>query len=166
MGPDVLVGLCVERSPEMLVGLLGVLKAGGAYVPLDPDYPPERLEFMLHDARVAVLLTQASLRDAISPGDVPVLCLDTDTGILDGPDSGRVPDLVTAGHLAYVIYTSGSTGRPKGVMIPHAALANFLAAMGREFHRRPFSLRERRVRGASKRRIGLRLFSGARSKIT
>ena len=130
VGPDVLVGLCVERSPEMLVGLLGVLKAGGAYVPLDPDYPPERLEFMLHDARVAVLLTQESLRDAIAPDDVPVLCLDTDPGILEGPEPGTLPDLVTADHLAYVIYTSGSTGRPKGVMITHAALANFLAAMG------------------------------------
>ena len=137
VGPDVLVGLCVERSPEMLVGLLGVLKAGGAYVPLDPDYPPERLEFMLHDARVAVLLTQESLRDAIAPDDVPVLCLDTDPGILEGPEPGTLPDLVTADHLAYVIYTSGSTGRPKGVMIPHAALANFLAAMRARPRARP-----------------------------
>ncbi|MFP5284773.1 MAG: amino acid adenylation domain-containing protein, partial [Thermoanaerobaculia bacterium] len=120
--PGVLVGLCVERSLELVIGLLGILKAGGAYVPLDPGYPEERLAFQMADARVAVLLTQERLLSRL-PGDLgPVLLLDRDLGT--APDVA-LPE-VTPDNLAYVIYTSGSTGRPKGVMNRHRGIANRL----------------------------------------
>ena len=126
VGPGVLVGLCVERSLEMVVGILGVLEAGGAYVPLDPAYPRERLAFMLHDAQVVALLTQERLVEHLPPQEVPVLCLDTEWKTISpksekNPVSGVRPD-----DLAYVIYTSGSTGRPKGVTIAHANICPLL----------------------------------------
>src|SRR5262249_34789103 len=128
VGPEVLVGLCLERTPELLVGLLGVLKAGGAYVPLDPDYPTERLAYMLGDSRAPVVVTQQALLNRLPEPEARVVCLDRDAGSLaaepaDDPKGGAGPD-----NLAYVIYTSGSTGRPKGVQVTHGALANFLAA--------------------------------------
>jgi amino acid adenylation domain-containing protein len=128
IGPDRLVAVRLERSAELIVGILGVLKAGGAYLPIDPDAPVERLRFMLEDARIEVVLTVESLCDGL-PVDLPhVICLDTDRKEID--DCSAVPPLrrTTGGHLAYVIYTSGSTGRPKGVMIEHLALANFTLA--------------------------------------
>jgi len=114
VGPDVLVALCVERSIEMVVGLLGILKAGGAYVPLDPDYPPERLAFMLADSAAPLLLTQTALADALPAGGTERLLLDAPGAFADWP---AVHPARRAGpdDLAYVIYTSGSTGRPKGV---------------------------------------------------
>jgi amino acid adenylation domain-containing protein len=129
VGPETLVGLCVERSAEMVVGLLGVLKAGGAYVPLDPAFPPGRIAMMLEDAGVKVLLTQQDLRESLPSGDAEVLCLDSDSsGIEECPDTP--PDVaVSPENLAYVIYTSGSTGKPKGVQVPHGALVNFLTSM-------------------------------------
>ncbi|MBE9059360.1 class I SAM-dependent methyltransferase, partial [Sphaerospermopsis sp. LEGE 08334] len=124
--PDVLVGICVERSLEMIVGLLGILKAGGAYVPLDPEYPQERLSFMLEDAQVSVLLTQKSLLNQLPLDNrekpYQVICLDENTfnlELTENPRQQNKPD-----NLAYVIYTSGSTGRPKGVMIEHRAIVN------------------------------------------
>ncbi|WP_186032283.1 non-ribosomal peptide synthetase, partial [Burkholderia gladioli] len=120
VGPDVLVGISVERSVAMIVGLLGVLKAGGAYVPLDPSYPRERVAYMLADAEPAVVLTQAGLRERIDV-DVPVVLLDDEHGAY--PSTPPAP-LAQPQHLAYVIYTSGSTGQPKGVAIEHRALAN------------------------------------------
>jgi amino acid adenylation domain-containing protein len=129
VGPDVLVGLCVERSVEMVVGLLGILKAGGAYVPLDPAYPDNRLAFMLDDARVGLLLTQQSLREDF-PADGPrVLCLDSEWEGLAEESEANPAGGAAGANLAYVIYTSGSTGKPKGVQVPHAALANFLQSM-------------------------------------
>jgi amino acid adenylation domain-containing protein len=142
VGPDVPVGLCAERSPEMVAGLLGVLKAGGAYVPLDPSYPRERLTWMLEDAwrdvASPVLLTQESLRQAAAgmaaaaAKEVQILALD-EPGVLDGePVEGTDSAGLAAPlpeSLAYVIYTSGSTGRPKGVQIPHRAVVNFLLSM-------------------------------------
>ncbi len=127
VGPEVLVGLCVERSAEMVVGLLGVLKAGGAYVPLDPAYPAERIGLMIEDSRTPVLLSQRPLLDRLHEHDATVVCLDAD----DLASQPRTDPEVGAGtdQLAYVIYTSGSTGRPKGVMVSHDALANFLRAM-------------------------------------
>jgi amino acid adenylation domain-containing protein len=127
VGPEVPVGLCVERSLEMVVGLLGVLKAGGAYVPLDPAYPAERLSFMLEDAGVPVLLTQASVEDALPTHGGAVVLLDADAWQWEGrpatpPESGVSPD-----NAAYVIYTSGSTGKPKGAVIPHRGLVNYLS---------------------------------------
>jgi len=117
--PEVLVGLCIERSIDMVIGLLGILKAGGAYLPLDPTYPVARLAFMLEDAGVGVLLTQSSLKKWLPETTALVICLDADASALsqlstENPLSGVNPE-----NLAYVIYTSGSTGKPKGVAIEH-----------------------------------------------
>jgi amino acid adenylation domain-containing protein len=127
VGPEVLVGLCVERSLEMVVGLLGILKAGGAYLPLDPNYPPERLAMMLTDAQPLVLLSQSHLLDTLPNTSAKIITLDKQWATnqpLMNPTSTVQPD-----NLAYVIYTSGSTGRPKGVQIIHQALTNFLSSM-------------------------------------
>jgi amino acid adenylation domain-containing protein len=120
--PDVLVGICAERSLEMIVGLLGILKAGGAYVPLDPAYPVERLAYMLDDAGPAVLVTQRHLEAVLPARDIPTVFLDADEEALaDYPDTD--PDYASSSdNLAYVIYTSGSTGKPKGVAITHRAI--------------------------------------------
>ncbi|MDZ8224136.1 non-ribosomal peptide synthetase [Nostoc sp. ChiVER01] len=129
--PDTLVGICVERSLLMVVGLLGILKAGGAYVPLDPDYPQERLSFMLEDAQVPVLLTQQQLLEKLPQHQAQVVCLDTDWQSISLSSQDNAIVQLTVGitkvqttNLAYVIYTSGSTGRPKGVLISHGAIAN------------------------------------------
>ncbi len=127
--PGVLVGICVERSLEMVVGMLGILKAGGAYVPLDPTYPQERLAFMLEDSQVSVLLTQQQLVGILPQHGAHVVCLDTDWEAI-AQESQKNPDSsVTANHLAYVIYTSGSTGKPKGVMVGHCNVVNFFTGM-------------------------------------
>ncbi|AUB35489.1 Non-ribosomal peptide synthetase component F [Nostoc flagelliforme CCNUN1] len=117
-----LVGLCVERSLEMVVGLLGILKADGAYVPLDPDYPQERLSFMLEDTQIQVLLTQQQLVKKLPPHQAQVVCLDTDWQIIHQQNQHNLNSTATADNLAYVIYTSGSTGKPKGVPVPHQAV--------------------------------------------
>ncbi|XXX76161.1 amino acid adenylation domain-containing protein [Sorangium sp. So ce134] len=126
VGPEALVGLCVERSPSMVVGLLAVLKAGGAYVPIDPAYPAERISFMLEDTKATVLLTEAALLERLPAGRSRVVRLDA-----DAPAWASLPDTppssgVTRDNLAYVIYTSGSTGRPKGVALEHRGGALFL----------------------------------------
>jgi amino acid adenylation domain-containing protein/non-ribosomal peptide synthase protein (TIGR01720 family) len=140
VGADVLVGLCVERSLEMVVGLLGILKAGGAYVPLDPDYPAERLGFMLEDAQVTVLLTQQQLLEKLPGHQVQVVCLDTEWQVIsqssqDNALAQLTVDMakVQATNLAYVIYTSGSTGQPKGVMLSHRNLCNHMFWMQKTF---------------------------------
>ncbi len=135
VGPNVLVGLCVERSIDMVVGLLGILKAGGAYVPLDPSYPRERLTFMLEDARVPVLVTQECLVNRLHLQDAKFVCLDTDLALLMQQSSAELPAVVTAADLVYVIYTSGSTGRPKGVQITHDGLLNLIY-----WHQRAFAI--------------------------
>jgi amino acid adenylation domain-containing protein len=119
VGPEVLVGICVERSLEMVVGLLGVLKAGGAYVPLDPEYPAERLAFLIRDSAAPVLLTQKRLVPSLPDCPARVLCLDADASFLSGMSDANPPPLATPDSLAYVIYTSGSTGVPKGVLVSH-----------------------------------------------
>lgn len=129
VGPDVLVGICLERSLAMVVGLLGILKAGGAYVPLDPEYPIERLIHMVEDSELKVLLTQGQLRSRVSQLPAQLICLDSLSNVLSQEsfelcDSGATPE-----NLAYVIYTSGSTGKPKGVQISHRSLVNFLASV-------------------------------------
>lgn len=121
--PDTLIGVCVERSLEMLVSLLGVLKAGGAYVPLDPAYPQDRLAFMLEDSRVPVLLTQERWLASL-PTPARTLCLDRDWAQVSPYAQDNPRAVVHPRHLAYVIYTSGSTGRPKGVMLEHQGLCN------------------------------------------
>uniref|UniRef100_UPI003CD0D943 amino acid adenylation domain-containing protein n=1 Tax=Microcystis sp. M058S1 TaxID=2771123 RepID=UPI003CD0D943 len=125
--PDELVGICVERSLEMIGGLLGILKAGGAYVPLDPDYPIERLSFMLEDAAVKVLLTQQELIDKLPEHQAQLICLDADWTIISKLSKSNLINTVTSENLAYVIYTSGSTGLPKGTLIPHQGLVNYLS---------------------------------------
>ena len=127
VGPEVLVGICVERSLEMVIGLLGILKAGGAYVPLDPNYPLERLAFIVGDIQAAVLLTQQSLGRRLPDIGVKVVCLDREWGAIalqkkQNPVCRTLPE-----QLAYVMYTSGSTGNPKGVMIEHTSLINYLS---------------------------------------
>ncbi|MEG4342269.1 amino acid adenylation domain-containing protein [Microcoleus sp. A003_D6] len=117
--PEVLVGICVERSFDMIVGILGILKAGGAYVPLDPTYPHERLAFMLEDSSVPVLLTQARLVKSLPKHQARIVCLDTDWEIIERQSEANLISEVKLDNLAYVIYTSGSTGKPKGVAIEH-----------------------------------------------
>jgi amino acid adenylation domain-containing protein len=129
VGPESVVGVCVERSPDLLVAFLGVLKAGGAYVPLDPAFPRERLLFMLRDAGVQVLLTQENLRAKLSESTARFICLDSDWATISKRPSDNFMSRAGPENLAYVIYTSGSTGQPKGVEIPHRALSNFLASM-------------------------------------
>ncbi|MFP2930363.1 amino acid adenylation domain-containing protein, partial [Pyxidicoccus sp. 3LG] len=123
--PDAPVGLCVQRSPDMVVGMLAILHAGGAYLPLDPSYPAERLAYMLQDSGASVLVTQRHLTGLLPADNVQVVRVDEardeDPAIAAGSTSAR--------NLAYVIYTSGSTGRPKGVMVPHGTAANFFGAM-------------------------------------
>ncbi len=133
VGPEVLVGICVERSLEMAVGLLGILKAGGAYVPLDPNYPQERLAFMLNDAQVSVLLTQQHLRGALPEHHATVVCLDADWKTIAQAPREPFQGGATAENLAYVIYTSGSTGHPKGVLIPHRGLVNHSVAVAASY---------------------------------
>jgi len=131
VGSEVLVGLCVERSLEMVVGVLGILKAGGAYVPLDYAYPEERLAFMLQDAQVSVLLTQEKLKSGLPKHQAEIICLDTNWQSIDyGLDNPT--NSVTSNNLAYIIYTSGSTGQPKGVQIQHRSAVNLLNAIAQE----------------------------------
>jgi amino acid adenylation domain-containing protein len=133
VGPDVVVGLCVERSFEMVIALLGILKAGGAYLPLDPDYPAERLAFMLADARVPVLLTQDGIADRLPATDAVLLRLDTDWPLIAAHSDTAPASVGDPGNLAYVIYTSGSTGRPKGVMNAHRGIVNRIQWMQRAY---------------------------------
>lgn len=133
VGPDKLVGLYVDRSLDMVVGLLGVLKAGGAYVPLDPAFPADRLAYMLADSQAAVLLTQESLKESLIPENkIEILCLDSDWPTIAQQSVGNPSSEVQPHHLAYVIYTSGSTGKPKGVQLQHQGVVNFLTTMRQE----------------------------------
>ncbi|MDF5729095.1 MAG: condensation domain-containing protein, partial [Rhizonema sp. PD38] len=126
VGPEVLVGICVERSLEMVVGLLGILKAGGAYVPLDPQYPTERKEFILADTQTPILLTQQHFATNLPTNGIKVICLDADWEVIATQQICNLFSETTALNLAYVIYTSGSTGKPKGTLIPHQGLVNYL----------------------------------------
>ncbi|NER93306.1 MAG: amino acid adenylation domain-containing protein [Symploca sp. SIO1B1] len=127
--PETLVGLCVERSIEMMIGLLGILKAGGAYVPLDPSYPQQRLAYMLEDAAVPVLLTTESLLEFLPKHKAATVCVDSDWSKIALHSHRNPLSRVTPENLVYVIYTSGSTGKPKGVQIHHQSLVNFLVSM-------------------------------------
>ena len=136
LGGEELVGICVERSPQMIIGLLGILKAGGAYLPLDPTYPRERLTFMVEDSQVRVLLTQRSLLETLPPTAAQVLCVDD--LLADGRADERqentsnpTDNKPSSDRLAYVIYTSGSTGRPKGVMVNQGSVINLLTSAAR-----------------------------------
>jgi amino acid adenylation domain-containing protein/non-ribosomal peptide synthase protein (TIGR01720 family) len=126
VGPEVRVGLCLERSTEMLVGLLGILKAGGAYVPLDPEYPRDRLSFMLRDSGARVLLTQSKLRERLPETEAQVICVDEEWKKIAGAGQFNPASYTSANNLAYLIYTSGSTGQPKAVAMPHRPLVNLV----------------------------------------
>ncbi len=137
VGPEVVVGLCVERSLEMLVGLLGILKAGGAYLPLDPTYPQERLAFMLEDAGAPVLVTHSALLDQLPAYGARIVQLDADWPAIahkptTAPCSGLDPH-----NTAYVIYTSGSTGTPKGVAVSHGGIPNLGGSPDRSLRHHP-----------------------------
>ena len=129
VGPESLVGVCVERSPELVVALLGVLKSGGAYVPLDPQYPAGRLAMMVEDSALSVLVTQEALRAKFSQYPGHLVCLDRQWETISIKNDENLSGGAKAGNLAYVIYTSGSTGKPKGVQISHRSLVNFLVSM-------------------------------------
>ena len=129
VGPDVLVGLCVERSINMVVGLLGILKAGGAYVPLDPAYPKDRIAYILSDACAPVLLTEQKLLSSLPEQQAEVVLIDSDWPLIASEESNNLSRGACAENLAYVIYTSGSTGNPKGVQLEHRSVVNFLTSM-------------------------------------
>ena len=133
VGPEILVGICIERSLEMVIGLLGILKAGGAYVPLDPHYPQERIHYMLEDSGTQVLLTQSVLLASIPSHNAEVVCLDSDWMNIALEPQSNLDIPINLDNLAYVIYTSGSTGKPKGVMITHQAICNHMLWMQTEF---------------------------------
>jgi amino acid adenylation domain-containing protein len=135
VGPNVLVGLCVERSVDMVVGLLGILKAGGAYVPMDPAYPTERLVYMLEDSQAPVLVTHQYLGARLPIEPDRLICLDTGAAMLSQYDAGDSVPGVTADDLVYVIYTSGSTGKPKGSLVTHDGLLNLIF-----WHQRAFGI--------------------------
>lgn len=126
--PGSLIGICIERSPEMIVGILGVLKAGVAYVPLDPNYPAERLEWVLNDAQINILLTQQHILDRLLTRPASVICLDSDWGQIARQPTDNPATAINPERLAYVIYTSGSTGKPKGVPISHRNLVHSTTA--------------------------------------
>jgi len=132
VGPETLVGICVDHSLEMLVGLLGILKAGGAYVPLDPTFPSDRIAFMLADARAPVLVALRRTAAALPPHDARLVLLDADWPEIARQEEANQDGGAGPANLAYVIYTSGSTGWPKGVRIPHRAVVNLLCSMARE----------------------------------
>ena len=130
VGPEVLVGICMERSVEMLAGVLGIMKAGGSYVPLDPSYPRERLAHIIEDAQPRVILSQKSLKEELLEGISGVVCFEELERLKSREIFGQRER--SAEDLVYVLYTSGSTGKPKGVEISHRALVNFLCSMKRE----------------------------------
>src|SRR5215217_896440 len=132
VGPDVLVGVCLERGLDLVVALLGILKAGGAYLPLDPSYPKENLAFMLEDAQAPVLITQTSLEDRVPAPGAAVVRLDAEPS--SSAAAPRPPRCNAPSDLAYVIYTSGSTGRPKGVMVRHDNVVRLFTATDAWFH--------------------------------
>jgi amino acid adenylation domain-containing protein len=139
VGPEVRVAIRMQRSPEMIAGLLGILKAGGAYVPLDPANPEERAQFILQDSGAALLLTKEPLHESGLASRVPVICLDTDWEQISRAAESNPPNAATAVNAAHVIYTSGSTGRPKGVISAHRASVNRFAWMWRTY---PFTADE------------------------
>ncbi|WP_271621561.1 non-ribosomal peptide synthetase [Bradyrhizobium sp. CCBAU 51745] len=126
VGPDVLVGVCFDRSPQMVVALLAVWKAGGAYVPLDPSYPLERLAFMIEDSQTPILLTEEKHRRLFEAAATRLICLDSDWPMLSREPRENPSPITAPTNLAYVMYTSGSTGKPKGAMILHRGLVNYL----------------------------------------
>lgn len=139
VGPETLVGICVERSPEMVIGILGILKAGGAYVPLDPDYPKDRISFMIEDADVSIIVTKSHMTDQsfshqTSNYQIHTIKLDREWSKIAQYSELNLAQRVKSNNLAYVIYTSGSTGKPKGVLIEHHSLVNYILAASVQYN--------------------------------
>ncbi|MEA5574015.1 non-ribosomal peptide synthetase [Calothrix sp. UHCC 0171] len=132
--PEVLVGICLNRSLEMMVGLLAILKAGGAYVPLDPTYPQERLDYIVSDSGMSILLTTENLLTQLPTHEIKVICIDTQKDEISHHSTNNILSNVQANNLGYVIYTSGSTGKPKGVLVTHQNLVNHSSAIAQKFH--------------------------------
>ncbi len=132
VGPDVLVGIRMERSLELMIGLLGILKAGGAYVPLDPTYPADRLAFILEDAQISILLTQSYINEEVPTESQQKICLDQAWHELAGEPASNLPNITLLENAAYCIYTSGSTGNPKGVVLSHRNVMNFFTGMDQQ----------------------------------
>jgi amino acid adenylation domain-containing protein len=128
VGPDVCVGLCLDRSPELVTGILAILKAGGAYVPLDPAYPPDRLKFLLLDSQAPIVVTRERLADNLDVPGLHILCVDREGAGIETESGQNVRGGATPDNLAYVIYTSGSTGRPKGCLVSHHNVVRLLQA--------------------------------------
>jgi amino acid adenylation domain-containing protein len=149
VGPEVRVGLCLQRSADMVVALLGVLKAGGAYVPLDPSYPSDRLAFMMEDAGAPVLLSQAGLEPVLPAGSARRVFVDRDGSEISRCSASAPETGVRPGNLAYAIYTSGSTGRPKGVLIPHENVVRVIREAARLMAAEPAEPRDRVLQLAS-----------------
>ncbi len=139
IGPEVPVAISVERSPEMVIGLLAILKAGGVYLPLDPTYPPERLTYIVQDAKVPLLLTQEALKANFEAFDVQVLTFESLNDILTKQNEENLPNHNHPLNLAYMIYTSGSTGQPKGTMLTHQGLVNLTLEQIKDFALQPES---------------------------
>ena len=139
VGPEVCVGLCMDRSLDLIIGLLAILKAGGAYLPLDPAYPPERLALMLEETHAPVLLTQHALQSHLPSYQGAIVCLDPLSSSLSQDDVSTPVSGVSPANLAYVIYTSGSTGRPKGTLVTHQGLGNLVQAQIEAFDLHPAS---------------------------
>ncbi len=137
VGPEVMVGVCMERSLELVVALLAILKAGGAYVPLDPSYPQERLEWMIRDAELALVLAQEKFNEILSRTATEVICLDAEWTEMASESKARPASGTRPDDLAYMIYTSGSSGRPKGVMISHRSIVNRLLWMQSAYDLKP-----------------------------
>jgi amino acid adenylation domain-containing protein/non-ribosomal peptide synthase protein (TIGR01720 family) len=163
-GPDVSVAVCLERSPEMIVAIVGILKSGAAYAPIDPVYPQERLFLVLSDTRPAAVVTRAGVAGRIPEGKWKLVCLDLDWDVISEESCGRPARVCTPANLAYVIYTSGSTGTPKGAMIEHRALSSYIVDGAKRYS---ISTRDRILQFASltfdtsAEEIFLGLFTGA-----
>ena len=136
VGPEIMVGLFMERSIEMVVSIYGIIKSGGAYVPIDPEYPPDRLTYVIQDTNIPVVLTQTHLANRL-PENVTAIHLDADWEMISRQSDVNLTHSTTPGNLAYVIYTSGSTGRPKGVMNEHRGIVNRLIWMQEEYQLTP-----------------------------
>lgn len=133
IGPDIFVGICLHRSLDMLVGLLGILKAGGAYIPLDPVFPKKRLITMLTDAHANVVVTEQAFLDSFANESLDMICLDRDRNSIDQEKDANPAGNVMSNNSAYLIYTSGSTGKPKGIMVRHRSVINLIEWVNREF---------------------------------
>src|SRR5260370_16210006 len=134
VGPEVLVGLYMERGFELVIGLIGILKAGGGYLPIDPVYPKERIAFMLEDAQTTIILTPESLKPALPDPRAKVLCMDSERALFEGQSGANLAETSSPDNVAYVIFTSGSTGKPKGALVTHRNVTRLMQSTEHWYH--------------------------------